>query len=206
MTRFFFNLSLRVTPRAQITCYMVCCLDIAEPPRCPVLQIVRNLRGIEKSQVRTDISSMFCCRPPSTVDDFNSQLRSVLDVHAPAARREVTQRKSAPWYSSVAPELRALRKERRRAERQWQASGLTVHQQIMNSFKHQITKLVTRAETGFYTSKVAVAKTCKELFRLTGSLMGKVSLSSSVCLPPTPSSASVFGLLLLESCGNPWCH
>ena len=47
----------------------------------------------------------------------------------------------------------------------------------MNSFKHQITKLVTQAKTGFYSSKVAVAKTCKELFRLTGSLMGKVKVS-----------------------------
>ena len=121
----------------------------------------------------------------------------------PATCREVTQRKSTPWYTSVAPELRALRKERkrqerRRAERPWLASGLTVHQQIRNSFKHQITELVTRAKTGFYSSKVVVATACKELFRLTGSLMGKVSLSSSVCLLPTPASTSVFGLLFFQ--------
>ena len=40
-----------------------------------------------------------------------------------------------------------------------------------------ITKLVTQAMTKFYSSKVAVVKTCKELFRLTGSLMGKVKVS-----------------------------
>ena len=71
---------------------VVCYLDIAKPPCCPVFQIVRNLRSIDKSQFRTDVSSMNSSRPPSTVDDFISQPRSVLDIHAPATRREVTQR------------------------------------------------------------------------------------------------------------------
>ena len=75
---------------------VVCYLHIAKPPCCPVFQIVRNLRGTDKSQFRTDVSSMICSRPLSAVDDLNSQLRPVLDVHAPAARREVTQRKLRP--------------------------------------------------------------------------------------------------------------
>ena len=163
---------------------VVCYMHIAKPPCCPVFQIARNLRGINKSQFRTDVSFMICSGPLSAVDDLNSHL----DIHAPSTRRGVTRRKSAPWYSSVAPELRALRKERRRAERLWLASGQTVHKQIMNSFRPQITELVTQAKTGFYSSKVAVATACKELFRLTGSLMGKAQVSPlpSVYPPPTP--------------------
>ena len=180
-----------------------------------MFQIVRNLRGIEKSQLRTDASSMVCSRLPSTVDDFNSQLKSAFDVHAPSACRQVTQRKSTTWYSSVASEcagdqkiirvrtrlwrtanllseLRALRQERQRANRQWLASGLTVHKQIMNSFKHQITKLVTRAKTGFHTSKVAVARTCKELLRLSGSLVGKVKVSPLPSVYPQHQLPQVF--------------
>ena len=106
-----------------------------------------------------------------TDDDFNSQLRSVLDVHTPATCREVTQCKSTPWYCSVVPELNAVRKERWWAEWQWLALGLTVHKQIMNlfNFRHQVTKLVAEAKTEFCSCKVAAAKACKELFQLIGS-------------------------------------
>ena len=68
MTRFF-DLSLRVTPSSDhvpVAFY----LAIAMPPCCPLCQIIRNLRSIDKSHFRTDVSS-------STVDDFNFQLWSV---------------------------------------------------------------------------------------------------------------------------------
>ena len=42
----------------------------------------------------------------------------------------MTRRKSSPCYSSVTPELRALRKGRSQAERQRFASGLTVRKQL----------------------------------------------------------------------------
>ena len=75
----------------------------------------------------------------TTAEQFDAQLRSLLDVHARATRRQVTKRQSAPWYSAVAPQLRALKQERRQAERQIdceldQASYHSARQQSKDEF------------------------------------------------------------------------
>ena len=41
---------------------VMCFLDIAEPPCCPVFQIIGNLRSVDESQFRRDVSSMICTR------------------------------------------------------------------------------------------------------------------------------------------------
>ena len=104
-----------------------------------------------------------------TADQVNNQLRALLDRHAPATQRKVPQRRSSPWYSAVASQLRALKQEKRRAEKQWLRSVLTVHRQIFNALKHKITRLVDRAKTTFYSSKITASTTCKELFSVTDS-------------------------------------
>jgi len=74
-------------------------------------------------------------------------------------------------------QLRALKGEKRQAERQWRKSKLTIHEQIMASVRHNITHLVDSAKTTFYSAKVAAASSCKELFSVTNSLLGKVMTS-----------------------------
>jgi hypothetical protein len=73
--------------------------------------------------------------------------------------------------------LRALKQEKRQAERQWRKDKLTVHKQIMTSVKHKITQLVDSAKTMYYSAKVAAASSCKELFSVANSLVGKVMTS-----------------------------
>ncbi|KAL8578691.1 hypothetical protein ACOMHN_045680 [Nucella lapillus] len=132
---------------------VMCYLDIAKPASTPVFQIIRNLRAIDKSQFRADVAAVFHNQPPVMVEQLEAHLRAVLDVHAPAIRRLQTQRRSSPWYSAIAEELRSLKQKQRQAEETWLDSGLTVHKQIMNSFKHQITVLVSDAKTTHYSSK-----------------------------------------------------
>ncbi|KAL8566591.1 hypothetical protein ACOMHN_054813 [Nucella lapillus] len=122
---------------------VMCYLDIAKPASTPVFQTIRNLRAIDKSQFRADVAAVFHNQPPTMVEQLEAHLRAVLDVHAPAIRRLQTQRRSSPWYSAIAEELRSLKQKRRQAEETWLDSGLTVHKQIMNSFKHQITVLIS---------------------------------------------------------------
>ena len=167
-------------------------LDIAKPPQRPVFQTTRNLRDINMTQFRSDVTSVFSSQPSVTAEQFDSQLKSVLDSHALATPREMLQWRSAPWYSSVTSELRSLKPERRQAERRWLASGLTVHKQIMNSIKHKITKLVIHATTNYYSRKVAASTSCKELFRLTGNLMGRVRQTPLLSVHPPHQLAQVF--------------
>ncbi|KAL8573985.1 hypothetical protein ACOMHN_029432 [Nucella lapillus] len=92
---------------------VMCYLDIAKPASTPVFQIVRNLRAIDKSQFRADVAAVFHNQPPATVEQLEAHLRAVLDVHAPAIRLLQTQRRSSPWYSAIAEELRSLKQKRR---------------------------------------------------------------------------------------------
>ncbi|KAK7504048.1 hypothetical protein BaRGS_00004780 [Batillaria attramentaria] len=95
---------------------VMCYLDAAKPPHRPVFQTVRNLRNLDHVQFRTDVAAALSGLIPTTADDLMSALRSVLDTHAPPSRRQVMQRRSSPWYPSVSSELRALKRERRKAE------------------------------------------------------------------------------------------
>ena len=171
---------------------VVCQLDVAKPPHQPVFRTIRNLREIDLVQFRADLRAAFIDQAPVTVDTFMSILRSVLDRHAPSSCREIIQRRSSPWFASVASELRALKQEKRAAERRWLASCLTVHKDIMNTLKRNITQLVVRAKTAFYSTKIAASSTCKELFKLTGNLMGRVTQSPLPSNYPTHQIAQVF--------------
>ena len=88
-------------------------------------------------------------------------------------------------YKLIASQLRALKQEKRRAERQWLRSKLTVHKHIFNTVKHKIIRLVDKAKTTFYSSKIIASNTCKELFSVTNKLMNKAK-----CIP-LPSSVSI---------------
>ena len=82
-------------------------------------------------------------------------LTGVLDDHAPVMRRRVRPQKKAPWFSGVAEEVRSLKQQRRRAERLWLLkTGLTVHKQMYNNGKKNVTKLVYKAKTTYYWNKI----------------------------------------------------
>ena len=62
----------------------------------------------------------------------------------------------------MSEQLLHLKRQRRRAERRWLKSGLTVDRQIFSRLKQQVTKLVQQAKT-----------TCRELFLNVNTLLGK---------------------------------
>ena len=57
------------------------------------------------------------------VQQYDSVLSSVLDSHAPCAERVVTIRLLALWYT---PEIKAGTTKRRKLERRWRQSHLTI--------------------------------------------------------------------------------
>ncbi|WP_293681772.1 hypothetical protein, partial [Thiolapillus sp.] len=124
-------------------------------------------------QFRQDVASLAAAQLDITADQFNTEMRRLLDTHAPSTQRQVTRRHRSPWYSSIALELRSMKRERRRAERRWLSTGLTIHKEIMNSIKHKISRLVSDAKSTFYNFKVSTSSTVKELYRLTNNLLGK---------------------------------
>ena len=59
-------------------------------------------------------------------DQYDSELRKVVESHAPMKTRLVTLRPSAPWYSK---EIAAEKRTRRQLERCWRKSGSEANKQ-----------------------------------------------------------------------------
>ena len=105
---------------------------------------------------------------------LDSVLTGVLDDHAPAMRRRVRPQKSAPWFSGVAGKVRTLKEQRRRAERLWLKTGLTVHRQLYNSGGGGggTKRLVHKTKTTYYCNRINESLSCKQLFSVANQLLG----------------------------------
>ena len=101
--------------------------------------MTRNIRAIDRAALKADLAARLSHLPCPSADDLDSVLTGVLDDHAPVMRRRVRPQKNAPWFSGIAGEVRSLKQQRRRAERLWLGTGLTVHKQLYNNAKKLVT-------------------------------------------------------------------
>ena len=106
---------------------------------------------------------------------YNSGLREVLDKHAPLRHRRTTDRPSAPWLTL---QIKEVKQQRRRAERHWRQSGLTVHRQIFTHHPEKVKKLFLHAKNNNVSNKIESSSSCKDLFHITDQLSGKKSAPS----------------------------
>ena len=105
---------------------------------------------------RQDVASLAAVQLDITADQFNREMRRLLDTNASSIQRQVTRRHRSPRYSSITLELRSMKRKRRCAERRWLSTGLTIHKEIMNSIKHKISRIVSKAKSiFFYNLKVS---------------------------------------------------
>ena len=89
------------------------------------------------------------------------------------ATKKIKNKHEDPWYSSVRDELKAAKQKRRRAERAWLKSGLTVFRDIYISAKRFVTNLVLKAKSRYFSSKIENCTSSKQLFSVSNGLMGK---------------------------------
>lgn len=155
-------------------------LNVAKPVCEPITTVFRRINKIDRQALRDDLSVSLSAN--CSVAEYNETLKSILDRHAPLCQRKVSHRKFNPWFSSIAEQFGELKRERRRAERCWLKSRLTVHKEMYNSVKKKIASLVENAKTAFFSAKVLASKTCRELFSNLNFLLGKSSAS------PLPTS------------------
>jgi hypothetical protein len=161
---------------------VLCRLNIPKPVSEHVTISFRSFKKIDKESFRDDLATYFSVGGSVSVSEYNASLRSVLDRHAPLCQRTVRQRKSNPWFSSIAEQFGKLKRERRQAERRWLKSKLTVHKEIYESVKHKVNDLIDCAKTAYFSAQILASRTCKELFQNFNSLLGKQTAS------PLPTS------------------
>jgi hypothetical protein len=104
------------------------------------------------------------------VNRYNTGLRELLDKHAPLMTKEITDRPNTPWYDD---NLRAAKRERRRAERVMRRTKLTVHKEIYTDACAKYNKLLLQTKQDYYSTKIKEnSNDQRQLFRLTNDLMG----------------------------------
>ena len=164
------------------------------PPPPPAYRRTRNIRAIDRPALRADFVNKLSptSLPHPTADQVDDCLRSVLDVHAPATRRRVASRTTTGWYATIAEELQAAKRERRRFERKKDSTGLTIDLQIYKAAKDYVTNLVIRAKTAFYNAKISAATTCRELYTITNRILGRNKSTPLPTLYPTSKLPALF--------------
>ena len=76
---------------------------------------------------------------------------SILDQHAPTKRRTITLRPAAPWYTN---DIKVEKTKRRRLERQWRKTRLTIHRQLYVEQCTLVNNLICESKLKFYSSVI----------------------------------------------------
>ena len=151
----------------------------------------RRLKRIDMSRFPEDIQSSHLswnntASLEELVERYDATLIVVLDNHAPVKKRIITLRPSNPW---ITDEIQRLKKERRRLERRWRKTKLTVDREIYIQ-QCKTVHLAIRDAKSKYLSEMIVGLegNQKELFKSLDTLLkGKVERKY-------PSSNSTEGL------------
>jgi hypothetical protein len=142
----------------------------------------RKIKSIDIPKFKADLQSSlleFSVDSGSiseAVDNFNHLLIKQLDSHAPLKHRILTVRPQQPWYND---EIHAARKEKKKMERKWRDTGLTVHKEIYREQKNKLTHMIENSKKEFYHDKINETKgDQKALFKCVNSLLYRSRSSS----------------------------
>ena len=101
---------------------------------------------------------------------YNSELSSIIDKHAPLKSKNIILRPNTEWYSD---ELRAAKRDRRKAERRMRKSNLTVHREMFRDTCLKTNTLLLKCKKDYFSKKISeIEHDQKQLHRLTNDLMG----------------------------------
>ena len=136
-------------------------------------QSYRNLKGVDIAKLNDSLlSSQLVQAPPSDSDELvrlnNQTLTTLLDEQAPLKTKEVMLRPHAPWYNES---IRTAKQKRRRAERKWRKTDLTVDKELLKESQKEVSNLSEVAKKNYYNDKISENQNNpKKLFSISNSL------------------------------------
>ena len=103
----------------------------------------RNIRHIDRHQFNKDVCERLVAGQSKDTDnlasEYSNALSDIFDKHAPPITKAVRIRDQAKWYTD---QIRRKRSEKRRWERIWKKSRLTVHKLIFKNHCQAYYKLI----------------------------------------------------------------
>ena len=150
----------------------------------------RKLKSINVDSFKEDLKSLPILNqntPISNLDEYvesiNSSLESLIEKHAPLIQKSIVLRPSNSWYND---ELHQEKHTKRKLERKWRQSKLTIDHEIYRSQCAIVNKMLKQARKNFYSDKIeSCGRDQKALFKVTKSLLGR---KEEVVLPNSSSA------------------
>ena len=155
-------------------------INLNKPARTRKEVSFRRIRNISVQDFANDIKECPALNNTSMpleelVDAYNTNLKALMDKHAPLCTKVITLRPNAPWYSD---ELREAKHEKRRCERTWRRTGLTVHQQLYKDQCRHVNKLLHVTKQDYFIEQIMeCGRDQKKLYSLTRKLLGNTGNS-----------------------------
>ena len=116
----------------------------------------------------------------------------MLNKHAPPSLRKVVDHNSSPWFESIGDDLLIAKRERCQAERKWRNTKLAIFKDLYGQAKLKVSKLVHTAKCKFYTERIALASSSKELHEIVNTLSNRHPPKILPTIYPSADLPSIF--------------
>jgi len=166
-----------------------CKLLVKKQPFEKIVTKCRKLKSIDVESFSKDINSSTLLTfsdhedISDLINQYESVLASTLDHHAPIKERVVTLRPCEPWYTE---DIKAEKAKRRRLERKWRETRLTVDRQIYVEQCNLVRDLSKTTKNEFFADLISENKFNQKILFST---FKKLSNMKSDPIFPTSSSA-----------------
>ena len=119
-------------------------------------------------------------------------MRTVIDKHAPSSLRNVITYNSSQWSESIRDDLFIAKRKRRQKERKWRNTKSTIFKDLYRQAKHKVSKLVHSAKCKFYSERIALAFSSKELHQIVDTLSNRHPPTIFPTIYPSADIPSLF--------------
>ena len=172
-----------ITPTVSDLCLsdhfvVITALPFPKPKRVVCNVSCRNFKAIEMNSFKAALNDSIS----SILDGISSFsffecIRNVLDKFAPLKEKRISVRPAAPWINLV---VKAQKQIRRRAERLYKKTKLTVHREIFRFQKNKTIKVINDEKKKYINEKITQSNNSRNLYSFFNKLTGK---QSSLVIP-----------------------
>ena len=135
----------------------------------------RCTKKIDSDQLSNDISNIDfktdCNDVDIVVDNYDAALTSLLHLHAPLKTNTVLCCDLQPWMSE---EILSVKREKRKSERTWRKTKLTVHLEIFRALCLKLKTLIYDAKEKCFKKQISdCGRDQRQLFGIVNHLLGR---------------------------------
>lgn len=113
--------------------------SIERPRHVKITTLKRDTKNINLKDFKADITISLSETKLTIFEEFDRCLHGVFDDHAPLQQRVINSRHVERWMTL---RIKEAKQDKRKAERYWKRTGLTVHKQMYKVQKRKTIDIV----------------------------------------------------------------